>query len=133
MGAPWPSRCARSPWHRPSNGCCNRWWRSGTTCGGFPVWRPVRRWPSPTCNSAGTEPPGGLAPGSPGQDAVAAAALDSLAGLSEAGLDADASLFEPESVVVPVSDLVSDLDESDPFDDVFSELDRLSCARASVL
>jgi hypothetical protein len=62
-----------------------------------------------------------------------AAVLDALAGLSVPDVGEDASLFEPESVVVLVSDLVSGLDASDPFEDVFSEPDRLSCARASVL
>ncbi len=53
--ASWPNLCARSPWPRPCNGCCIPWWRSAATCAGSPAWRPVRRWPSPTCSSAGTE------------------------------------------------------------------------------
>ena len=68
-----------------------------------------------------------------GQVAAEAAGLDSFAGLSALVLGEDDSLFEPESVVVPESGVVSDLGESDPLDDVFSESDRLSCARVSVL
>jgi hypothetical protein len=62
-----------------------------------------------------------------------------LAGLSAPGFGEDGSLFEPEpepepeSDVEPESDLVSEEDDSLPLEDDFSELDRLSCARVSVL
>jgi hypothetical protein len=79
-----------------------------------------------------------------GQEAVEAAGLDSLAGLSlpELGADEDVSDFDPPpdpaSFVVLESDVVPDVapdvdDPSDPLDDALSDPDRLSAALVSVL